>query len=120
MVNQHQFAGFTDIPCSDLTAPEKHPAFEYKGFFPGKTIKLPRGHVAKDGHGAFPVDTALDMDVEVKMRDGISIYANVFRPDYNDAPKTPALICWSPYGKGSLGAESQNYDRMGPFRLGAL
>ena len=118
MVNEHRFAGFSDIPQADLVSPDKHPALEYTGFFPGKTIKLPKGHVAIEGYGAFPLDTALDLDVKVTMRDGVSIYTNVYRPNYADAPKMPALICWSPYGKGSLGVEAQNYDVMGPFRLG--
>jgi predicted acyl esterase len=38
-----------------------------------------------------------DYDVTVVMRDGVSIYANVFRPAA--AGKYPVLVAWAPYGK---------------------
>lgn len=36
-------------------------------------------------------------DVAVKMRDGITIYVDIYRPDTNE--KVPALVSWSFYGK---------------------
>jgi len=44
-----------------------------------------------------------ELDVPVKMRDGVILRANVFRPD---APgKFPALLTRTPYGKASSGLE---------------
>lgn len=37
---------FPDTVYTPLTHPDKHPAFTYKGFHPGKTEQLPRGHIA--------------------------------------------------------------------------
>lgn len=109
---------FSDIPYVDLVPPEKHPGYEYEGFHPGKTVKLPYGHSLREGYGVFPVDTRLDIDCKVPMRDDINIYANVYRRDDGAAEKCPALIAWSPYGKCSGGKGPQNYDSMGPFRFG--
>jgi uncharacterized protein len=39
----------------------------------------------------------VDRDVAVKMRDGITIYTDVYRPE--GATNVPAIVCWSPYGK---------------------
>ena len=36
-------------------------------------------------------------DVGVKMRDGVTIYADIYRP--NTAEKVPVIVCWSSYGK---------------------
>jgi putative CocE/NonD family hydrolase len=96
--------------------PEKHPGYQYEGFQPGTTKLIPRGHVLREGFGAFPVATALDIDSKVPMRDGISIYTNVYRPA--DGTKQPALIAWGPYGKCSGGVGVHNYDSMGPYRMG--
>ena len=39
----------------------------------------------------------IDYDVAVHMRDGIKIYADVYRPE--TAEPCPVLVAWSPYGK---------------------
>jgi hypothetical protein len=39
----------------------------------------------------------VERDVAVTMRDGITIYADVFRPDGQD--DIPAIVLWGPYGK---------------------
>lgn len=39
-----------------------------------------------------------EQDVAVKMRDGITLYCDVFRPQDSDA-KVPAILAWSNYGK---------------------
>ena len=38
-----------------------------------------------------------DYDVAVKMRDGITIYVDVFRPEQTE--EYPVLLAWAPYGK---------------------
>ena len=42
----------------------------------------------------------IERDVAVRMRDGIRIYIDLYRPDGVDAP-LPVLIAWGPYGKHS-------------------
>ncbi len=39
-----------------------------------------------------------DQDVAVEMRDGVTLYCDIFRPA-NDAQKVPAILAWSNYGK---------------------
>ena len=40
----------------------------------------------------------IDYDLAVKLRDGVTIYADVYRPDDEDGP-LPAIVLWSAYGK---------------------
>ena len=39
----------------------------------------------------------IERDLAVKLRDGTTIYANVFRPA--DEKPAPPIIAWTPYGK---------------------
>lgn len=39
----------------------------------------------------------IERDVTVRLRDGVEMYIDVFRPEGQE--QVPALICWSPYGK---------------------
>lgn len=105
---------FPDTVYTPLLPPGQHPAFVYNGFHPGKVDLLPRGHVKEPGFQAFPVDVIWEHDQAISMRDGITLYGDVFRPSSGE--KFPAIIPWSPYGK--VGTGSQNYDRMGPWRIG--
>jgi putative CocE/NonD family hydrolase len=43
------------------------------------------------------VDIILERDVALKMRDGTTIYTDVFRPATEG--KNPAIVAWGPYGK---------------------
>lgn len=108
-------SAFPDTVYTPLTHPDKHQVFTYKGFHPGKTEQLPRGHVRQPGFQAFPVDVVWEQDQAIPMRDGVTLYCDIFRPA-NDDEKVPAIIPWSPYGKASTG--SLNYDVMGPWRMG--
>ncbi|RHZ56272.1 CocE/NonD family hydrolase [Aspergillus thermomutatus] len=105
---------FPDLVYAPLVHPDKHPVFKYTGFHPGKVTKLPKGHVKEAGYQAFPVDVIWERDQAIPMRDGVKLYADIFRPAAEE--KVPAIIPWSPYGKAGTG--SQNYDNMGPYRIG--
>lgn len=105
---------FPDTVYSDLTPPDKHPLFQYKGFHPDEVTVLPKGHVKEPGFQAFPVDVIWEQDRSIPMRDGITIYGDVFRPA-NEDEKVPAIIPWSPYGK--VGTSTMTYDMMGPWRM---
>ncbi|KAF4309321.1 Peptidase S9/S15 [Botryosphaeria dothidea] len=108
---------FPDIVLGKLAAPADHPGYLYDGFNPS-TQTLPKGHTKAPGRRPFGVETVFERDVGIKLRDGVTIYTDIFRPatSNNEAGKVPAVIPWSPYGKTGRGP--QNYDTMGPFRMG--
>jgi predicted acyl esterase len=71
----------------------------YQGFQPGKTEVLPKGW---NGYNAKALvsDIRVDHDVEFIARDGVRLYADIYRPaDVPADEKLPAIISWSPYGK---------------------
>lgn len=72
------------------------PRARYPGFKPGSVI-LKKGTIRREGALPLPCDIVFERDVPLKMRDGTTIYTDVFRP-VGDG-KYPALIAWSPYGK---------------------
>lgn len=65
-------------------------------FEPG-TQTLPTGYQVASMFRPLPVDIVFEKDVAVSMRDGVIIYADVFRPVGSE--KVPVIIAWSPYGK---------------------
>ncbi|MEN4752932.1 CocE/NonD family hydrolase [Xanthomonas sp. WHRI 1810A] len=83
------------VPYRKAMPPEA-PRARYMGFSPGQVV-LPEGSVRRAGAKPLPVDIVLERDVAVKMRDGVTMYVDVFRPAKSG--KYPALISWSPYGK---------------------
>ena len=76
--------------------PIEAPRARYPGFKPG-TSTLKAGTIRRDGARPLPVDIIFERDVAMKLRDGTTIYTDVFRP-VGDA-KAPAIFSWSPYGK---------------------
>ena len=83
------------------STPIDKPTGKYSGFNPSKTT-LPKGHKKSDKFRAFPVNTILERDMKIPMRDGIALYSDVFRPA-DENQKYPAIIPWSPYGKSGTG-----------------
>jgi len=65
-------------------------------FEPGTQI-LPAGWQAAPMFRPLPVNIVYEKDIAVGMRDGVTIYADVFRPVGSE--KVPVIIAWSPYGK---------------------
>ena len=90
------FTKSTPLDNDDPDNPSNYPGFKQE-------IKtLPKGSVQKEGYAPLPCDIVFERDVAVKMRDGITIYVDVFRPA-TDEP-VPVIIAWSPYGKNGSGA----------------
>jgi len=50
----------------------------------------------------------IENDVRIKMRDGVEIAANVYRPDA--AGKFPVIIAFGPYGKDNIPVEYEPID----------
>lgn len=82
-------------------------------FEPG-TRTLPAGFQIAPPFRPLPVDIVFEKDVAVTMRDGVTIYADVFRPVGSE--KVPVLVAWSPYGKG----QGTSASVMGVFGLVGL
>lgn len=72
------------------------PRARYTGFRPG-TVVLKKGTIRRAGAMPLQCDIVLERDVALKMRDGTTIYTDVFRPA--EEGRYPALVAWSPYGK---------------------
>lgn len=95
------------VPDSVRVRFRKTPSVEesdYPGFAPGTQV-LPAGSVHREGGQPLPVDVREDRDVAVPLRDGTTIYVDIFRPVGDEA--VPVILAWSPYGKrgGRLGLD---------------
>ena len=75
-------------------------------FEPGSRL-LQAGFQSRPPFAPIPVDIVFEKDVAVVLRDGATIYADVFRPA--GAEQVPVLVAWSPYGK-SGGTHPKNWD----------
>lgn len=85
----------------------------YPGF-KQETLVLKAGSIRREGAKPLSCDILLERDVPIRLRDGVTIYADVFRPVGNDV--CPAILAWSPYGKEIGG---QMLDDV-PLRSGVL
>ncbi|MBO0432065.1 CocE/NonD family hydrolase [Enterococcus sp. DIV0660C] len=84
------------------------PAFEYiddgieHGIlspFETKEVRLKKGDVIAEGFKPLSGDIRLLKDIPVKLRDGVTIYTDIYLPITTE--KVPVLIAWSPYGKSA-------------------
>ncbi|MGV8860272.1 MAG: CocE/NonD family hydrolase [Pseudomonas sp.] len=82
-------------------------------FEPG-TRTLEKGFQIAPQFRPIPVDIVFEKDVAVELRDGVTIYVDVFRPSGSE--KVPVIIAWSPYGKG----QGTSVSVMGVFGLVGL
>jgi uncharacterized protein len=92
------------------------PEARYKGFRPGTSAVLRTGFRYQRGARPLSCDIVRDKDVSLTMRDGITIYADVFRP-MTQSP-VPAIVNWAPYGKGDTGFWVLDNKKMFPNRFG--
>lgn len=65
-------------------------------FKPGSTT-LKKGMTFIEHGVSLPCDITWERDIGVKMRDGVTLYADIFRPVGGN--KLPVILSWSPYGK---------------------
>lgn len=64
---------------------------------------LPKGWTKDEGRKPFPIDVIWEKDVPIKMRDGVTLYGDIFRSLESEHTTQPALLPWSPYGKSGAG-----------------
>ena len=82
-------------------------------FDPGTRV-LPAGFQVAPPFKPLPVDIVFEKDVAVTLRDGVTIFVDVFRPAGDE--KVPVIVAWSPYGKG----QGTSVSVMGVFGLVGL
>lgn len=82
--------------------------------FGPETRILPAGFQVAPQFRPLPVDIVFSKDVPVTLRDGVTIYVDVFRPA--NVENVPVLLAWSPYGKSQGSSPSV----MGIFGLVGL
>ncbi|MGC9669794.1 CocE/NonD family hydrolase [Planosporangium sp. 12N6] len=68
----------------------------FSRFDPG-TRTLPKGWRYGKPYAPLTTDIVFEKDIAVELRDGVTIYVDVFRPA--GATDIPVIIAWSPYGK---------------------
>jgi len=107
---------FPDLNFVKPLPVSKHPRYQRFGIqlSPNTHIVLPKGHLRETGRRKILVDSVFERDIPIPLRDGLKVYADIFRPQSSDETKVPAAICWSPYGKASSGLNVDNL----PYRLG--
>jgi predicted acyl esterase len=76
--------------------PLSHPDCNYPGFKPGSSV-IPKGTIARKGHRPLDCDILFERDIAIEMRDGITLYADVFRPTSDE--KVPAILNSTIFGK---------------------
>lgn len=69
---------------------------------PSVTV-LPRGWQREPDRLALKEDLVWEKDVDILLRDGVKLRADVFRPAKFEGKPLPALLPWSPYGKTGSG-----------------
>ncbi|EXJ76365.1 uncharacterized protein A1O5_00873 [Cladophialophora psammophila CBS 110553] len=76
---------------------------------------LPRGWQKTPENMPLELDIIFEKDIEIIMRDGVKIYADIYRPADTGGKKIPIIMPYSPYGKGGGGA---NLMGVVPYRVG--
>lgn len=81
-------------------------------FNPSKEV-LPKGWQKAEGRRALDEDLILEKDIRIPLRDGATIWADVFRPTSSEDQPVPAILAWSPYGKQGNGVSYQPFILLG-------
>ncbi|KAJ5927925.1 hypothetical protein N7466_006881 [Penicillium verhagenii] len=102
-----------DIPWEELSAPEQSEG--YSALQPRSEV-LVKGSCTEPGRLALPCDILVEHDVAITVRDGCKLYADIYRPPGAADRTTPAILCWSPFGKKFNGVQSLKL--MTPWNLG--
>ncbi|KAJ5722820.1 hypothetical protein N7488_000855 [Penicillium malachiteum] len=102
-----------DVPWEELSEPVVNESYE--GLQPRSEI-LPKGSSTAPGRRVLSRDILVEHDVAIKVRDGCTLYADIYRPPTAPERSTPAILCWSPFGKKFNGIQSLKL--MTPWNLG--
>jgi predicted acyl esterase len=93
-----------EVPTIQLSEPRAGDGSGWQPLNP-RTETLAKGW---KGSRSEPIEEAIlvEHDVAITFRDGIKLYCDIYRPAEAPARSTPALICWSPFGKKFDGVSS--------------
>jgi hypothetical protein len=80
--------------------PPTDPGARYGGLNP-QTSVLPVGYKREPDCRAWETETVFEQDIPIRLRDGVVIRADVFRPA--NSSTVPAIVHYSPYGKSGTG-----------------
>ena len=89
--------------------PLNDPHSGFNGFCPG-TTGYPKGYQVAPEYHPLEAGMIFERDVAVKLRDGITVYVDIFRPD-TQTP-VPAILCSSIFGKNGAYANYEFVSRM--------
>lgn len=78
------------LPTSTLRA-------GYPGFDPHTEV-LPKGYKFQEFRLPLPCDILCEQDVAIKMRDGVTLYADIYRP-VDESEPVPVILAWGSWGK---------------------
>lgn len=101
-MSEKRYVTLKDKNGNDLSVPIRRAqdvhsvSARYTGFKSEK-ILLKKGSIRLKGYMPLKCDIILERDVPIKLRDGVTIYTDIFRP--NDDVQHPAIMAMSPYGK---------------------
>jgi predicted acyl esterase len=103
MAQEHSNRAESDVHViyRKITEIQQSNGANYNGFSPS-TTRLSKGHVKEAGRRALQVDTLWERDMEIPLRDGTILRADVFRPAESSEP-IPALVAFAPFGKSGTG-----------------
>lgn len=96
-MNEYRHAHLKNISVAWQSAQSiEDPKFRYNGFCPSTTV-LKKGWLKEEGMMPLPCDIVYDRDVAIPLRDGTTVYADVFRP-VTEEP-VPVLFASTMFGK---------------------
>lgn len=90
--------GDIELLFRPLKDPASHPRYDGDQ---NSAQLLPAGFKRRPECRAFGVPTVYEKDIDIRMRDGIILKGDIFRPE--GSVPVPAIIPWSPYGKSGRG-----------------
>jgi len=91
----------------DVILREANHDFSQTGLeFGPSTQVLPKGWTKAPGRRALHQDLIFEKDFAIKLRDGSTVWSDIFCPPSSKDEPTPAIIAWSPYGKQGNGGSS--------------
>lgn len=102
------------VPWEELKEPEVgHGGYQALN---SRSEVLRNGTSTAPGRRVLDCDILVEHDVAVKVRDGCTLYTDIYRPPAAGPKETPAILCWGPFGKKFNGIDSLKL--MTPWNLG--
>lgn len=94
MDNEHTMPGTIEVlsrPATPVSRSNRYPGLQQRSYV------LPQGYQHSPGAMPLACDILVEQDVPVKLRDGVTVRVDVYRPV--EGKDCPAIMGWSPYGK---------------------